>query len=114
MAGQAQHTDFRVRVDRIDGEHARVVFSGEFDLAAASLLRSFCEALTARYRRLDVDLHQVTFVDLSTMRVLLEALGRASARRCAVRVGTAPRAVRRVFALAFAAPAPRPGSAPVP
>jgi anti-anti-sigma factor len=78
----------RFRVEWRDEEAFRTVWVfGEVDLAAVGELR---EALECKQSRLEVDLSDVTFMDLSGLTCLLDA---AETRRVVV-VGTSPRVDR--------------------
>lgn len=51
---------------------ARLVVQGELDLAAAPMLRTALEALRREARSAVLDLRELTFMDSSGLRVLLE------------------------------------------
>lgn len=62
------------RVEWVDDEGSRLVgVFGEVDLATSASLRA---ALDCRQSRVVVDLTHVTFMDLSGLRCLIEAVGR--------------------------------------
>jgi stage II sporulation protein AA (anti-sigma F factor antagonist) len=86
---------FEIEHATIDRGIALLVFRGELDLAAASVMRSRVEA--AAGDALVLDLHEVTFIDSSALRELLYA--RESLVRSGRRVVLAgvPVSVRRIL-----------------
>lgn len=70
-----------VRADRPDAGTCVLALGGDLDLACVERLGELLRALeSASPRRLFVDLREVTFIDLSTMRLLLAAADRTHAR----------------------------------
>jgi anti-sigma B factor antagonist len=96
----ASVTPFQVSV-RADGEGTTVAARGELDLAAAPQLRlALIETLEGGARRLDVDLHDVTFIDSTGISVILQAWQRLDAEGGRLAVVAASPVVARVLSAA--------------
>ncbi len=80
------------------GDHCLVSVSGELDIFTSPILeRELLKVEANDSRPLVVDLRQVTFMDLTGMRVLLAASGRSWANSNRLRVVRGPRTVQRIF-----------------
>jgi len=66
---------FDVRTLYLDGD-VELAVSGEIDLSVADRLRDAVDPVLSLDRPLVLDMHRVTFFDLSGLRVLLRALER--------------------------------------
>jgi anti-sigma B factor antagonist len=73
-----RHSPFDVRVD-LDGTTARVVPSGELDLATAPRLQEKVRSTLGTVTRVILDLSQLTFIDSSGLRLLIVLHDRAKA-----------------------------------
>jgi anti-sigma B factor antagonist len=83
----------------IDGQ-LRLAVAGELDMASAPLLLREIERLELdEPHTLAVDLGEVTFLDVSGMRVLLEAAQRARSRQASLVIYNPRRCASRVFGL---------------
>ena len=91
--------DFRVGRRFEDGV-AVVVPEGDIDLKTAEAVRTELQAAQAEAQRVVLDLRQVTFMDSSGIRLLVEAQHAADRDRFSVAVVPGPRAVQRLFELA--------------
>jgi len=83
----------------VDGQ-LRLAVAGELDMASAPLLLREIERLELdRPHTLAVDLRDVTFMDVSGLRVLLEAAQRARSRQAAFVIFNPRSCASRVFGL---------------
>ena len=89
---------FTVVVEHIDGT-VLVCPVGELDLATAPILERVLETLVADPPAIELDLSGITFVDCAGLRLIREALHRASPSSTRVRVSGARPTVRRVLEL---------------
>jgi anti-anti-sigma factor len=83
------------------GEHVRVALAGELDLATVAE----AEEAIARARRdtpgpLRLDLSEVTFLDSSGLRMVMELDAACRADGCRFSIAPGPRSVQRVFEVA--------------
>jgi len=83
---------FSITTVNVDGQ-ARLILTGEIDLAAREPLRTAIENAVEADRRLVIDLNQVSFIDSSG----IGALARAVIEGCDVSVLQPQPAVRRVL-----------------
>jgi anti-anti-sigma factor len=73
-----RHSPFDVRVE-LDGTTARVVPSGELDLATAPQLQEKVRSALREAKQVVLDLSRLTFIDSSGLRVLIVLHDRAKA-----------------------------------
>jgi anti-anti-sigma factor len=79
-----------------DGDSARMILSGEFDLAGIETFRRAVAELDSM-KTIVVDLNQVEFMDSSGLRALVIAHDRAKAAQRRLAIIPGPPHVRRVF-----------------
>lgn len=80
------------------GDTFRVVLTGEFDLAAVTTVEEAIDhAFDGRTAALEIDLSQLTFVDSSGLRTIVEARDRAASNDVELRLVPGIPAVQRVF-----------------
>jgi anti-sigma B factor antagonist len=91
--------DFRVG-RRLEGGVAVVVPEGDIDLRTAEAVRTELQAAQAEARRVVLDLRQVTFMDSSGIRLLVEAQHAADRDSFSFAVVPGPRPVQRLLELA--------------
>jgi anti-sigma B factor antagonist len=84
---------------KAEPEKLQVQVVGELDLATAPQLASCLRSLSADTGSLCLDLTRVTFLDLSGLRVLLDARRDAHARGAHLRIVAPSGACRRLFEL---------------
>jgi anti-anti-sigma factor len=97
-----QYKEFRPFEVHISSEPdaVRVAPAGEVDLATAGLLRQRVGRQVERgCARLVLDLHDVTFMDSTGVRLVLDLAGMARRERWELLVIRVPHAVQRVFEL---------------
>jgi anti-sigma B factor antagonist len=97
-----QHEEFRPFEVLVStgGDAVRVAPVGEVDMATAEGLQERVDALLAKgCSRLVLDLHGVTFMDSTGVRVVLDLVRRAEQGPWKLSVAAMPYAVRRVFEL---------------
>ncbi|MHB1924204.1 MAG: STAS domain-containing protein [Acidimicrobiales bacterium] len=83
-----------------EGDQTRIVARGEIDIATEQALRDAAAAAVASAPsgRIVVDLHQVSFMDSSGLRALLQSRDTAEAAGTAFRITAVPEgAVQRLF-----------------
>ena len=91
---------FHATVEHDDG-HARVRFAGELDLATVAEAEAAVEqARGDGAGPLRLDLSEVTFLDSSGLRLIMEVSRACSADGCRLSIVPGPRGVQRVFAVA--------------
>jgi anti-anti-sigma factor len=97
--GDEQTDSFDV-VERAEGDRAWIVLYGELDLATVDEVRARLEALRAEGRPVVLDLDQLTFMDSTGIRLVLEAVRHRERDgwRFEVTRGSTP--VQRIFAAA--------------
>lgn len=82
------------------GATYRVTLSGEFDLAAVSLVEDALErAYEGEVEVLDIDLAPLTFLDSSGLRVIVGAADRAAVNGVELRLRRGADVVQRVFSI---------------
>jgi anti-anti-sigma factor len=82
------------------GDRLAIVPSGELDMSTAGELEDAVrEAEATAAKRIVIDLGEVTFMDSTGLKVLLEAAARSQANSNRLRLIRGPRRVQRVFAL---------------
>lgn len=98
-----QHLDsahdgpFGLHADKL-GSTFRLVLQGEFDLAAVTPVEAAIgHAFDGSTATLEIDLSQLTFLDSSGLRTILEARDRAAGHDVALRLVRGIPAVQRVF-----------------
>ena len=97
-----QHEEFRPFEVHISPGHdvVRVAPAGEVDLATAGQLRARIDAqLERRCPRMELDLHDVTFMDSTGVRLVLDLAATAQREHWELSVIRVPDAVHRVFEL---------------
>jgi anti-anti-sigma factor len=77
----------------------RVVVAGELDLATEPQLRSRLERLLERNARVLLDLRELTFIDSSGIRLIIEVDEQARDDGTGLRIVPGARAVQRIFAI---------------
>lgn len=88
---------FSVHADQ-RGDTCRVVLRGEFDIAAVAAVQdAVARAFDGRPATLELDLSQLSFLDSSGLRAILEVRDRASDRDVALALVPGSPAVQRVF-----------------
>jgi anti-sigma B factor antagonist len=92
-------TELNLSVQR-HGDHATIQVGGEVDIATCPQLQAVLRELVDRgFHQLIIDLEQVSFLDCSGIRVLVDALRRVQAHRGSVRLVRPTSPVWRVLAL---------------
>ena len=94
---------FWVTVDT-EGAAAVVAGRGEIDAASATALLDAIGAAIARGGDVELDLQEVTFIDSSGLRAIIEVLRRSQAEGFDFRVTAMSEAVRRVLDLTGTTP----------
>ena len=96
-----QHQDFRPFEVHVSSgsEGVRVAPAGEIDLATARQLQERIDALLGGCTRLVLDLGDVTFMDSTGVRLVLELVRAAARDGWELAVTRVPHAVHRVFEL---------------
>jgi anti-anti-sigma factor len=91
---------FNASVEPLDGR-VRVRFSGELDLATVPEAEvAIIEARSLGAGPLEIDLAELTFVDSTGLRLLMEINSTCTQDGCALSIVPGPRAVQRVFDVA--------------
>jgi anti-sigma B factor antagonist len=91
--------DFRVE-RRLDGDVAVVEAEGDIDLRTADAVRAEIGAAVQEARRVVIDLREVTFMDSSGIRLIVEAQLSSERDGFAFAVVRGPAPVQRLFELA--------------
>ncbi|MGH2868052.1 MAG: STAS domain-containing protein [Solirubrobacteraceae bacterium] len=86
-------------IEVLDAGRIRVCLRGELDLASAPGLGETLRRLRDRHASVLLDLDEVSFIDMSGLRVVLEAAEQASADGGAFAVTRGSARVRRLIAL---------------
>lgn len=95
----ASELDWRVTAIE-SGDAAVIRARGELDIATAPELDAAVRALDASVRRLELDLHQLTFMDSSGITLLLVHTRRAAAAGVVLTIVPPPPLVARVLGMA--------------
>jgi anti-anti-sigma factor len=91
---------FNATVESLDG-HFRVRLTGELDLATAGQAEAaVAEARSHGAGPLELDLSELTFVDSSGLRLIMQIDSACRADGCALSIVPGPRGVQRVFDVA--------------
>ncbi|HEX4692017.1 MAG TPA: STAS domain-containing protein [Solirubrobacteraceae bacterium] len=97
--GDEQTDSFDV-VERADGDRAWIALHGELDLATVDEVRARLDALRAEGRPVVLDLDQLTFMDSTGIRLVLEAVRHRERDGWRFEVTRGSTAVQRIFAAA--------------
>jgi anti-anti-sigma factor len=86
--------------ERPDGDRTALVLRGELDLASVDGVRARLDALRAEQTPVVLDLDELTFMDSTGIRLVLESVRHAEQDSWDFRVTRGSRPVRRIFASA--------------
>lgn len=93
-----QTTGFRVDTERIDDRTAVIAVAGEVDLyTAPELKRELVEVIDQGVRKVVVDLSEATFIDSTTLGVLLSGVKRLRPVGGELAVVCTDRNIRKIF-----------------
>jgi anti-sigma B factor antagonist len=87
-------------VERADGERSVVALRGELDLATVDEVRARLDALRASGRPVVLDLDELTFMDSTGIRLVLESVRHREREGWGFEVTRGSTAVQRIFAAA--------------
>ena len=84
---------------QIDGDTLQVALAGEFDMGAVGAFRTEVEDAPSSWRRVEIDMNDVVFMDSSGLQELLRFNNRARERELEVVIVRPSVAVTRLFEL---------------
>jgi anti-sigma B factor antagonist len=97
--GDEQTDSFDV-IERADGDRAWIALRGELDLATVDEVRARLDALRAAGHPVVLDLDQLTFMDSTGIRLVLESVRHGERDGWRFEVTRGSTAVQRIFAAA--------------